>query len=82
MEHSCGASGSLYHNGDSAFFPVPASDGDGDALALFIQTEDHELTRLGVTRHQRGLDLEEADGFCLVQESFAYYLIHQNTSIL
>ena len=82
VEHSCGASGSLYHNGDSAFFPVPAGDGDGDALALFIQTEDHELTRLGVTRHQRGLDLEEADGFCLVQESFAYYLIHQNTSIL
>ena len=81
VEHLCGASRSLHHDGDGALFPVPTGNRNGNTLALLIQTEDHKLTRLGVTRHTRSLDLEEADGLCLVQKSFCYDLIHQNTSI-
>ena len=81
MEHLRGAAGGLHHDGDGALFSVPARYGDGDTLALLIQTEDNELTRLRMLCDKRSFDLEQADSLCLVQKALSYYLIHLSTSI-
>ena len=81
VEHLRGAAGGLHHDGDGALFSVPARYGDGDTLALLIQTEDDELTRLRMLCDKRSFDLEQADSLCLVQKALGYYLIHLSTSI-
>ena len=81
MEHLRGAARGLHHDGDSALLAVPVRDGDGDALALLIQAEDDKLTGLRVPGGQGRLDLEQADGLGVVEETLGYYLVHGNTSI-
>ena len=82
MEHPGGAARGLHHDGDGALLTIPVRDGDGDALALLIQTEDDELAGLRVPGGQRRLDLEQADGLGVVEETLGYYLVHGNTSIV
>ena len=48
--------GGLHHDGDGALFSVPARYGDGDTLALLIQTEDDELTRLRMLCDKRSFE--------------------------
>ena len=80
VEHFRGAAGRLNHDGNGALFPVIARDGDGNAFALLIQTEDDKLTRLRMARDQGRFNLKQANGLCIVEKSFGYYFIHFSTS--
>ena len=80
VQHLGGAAGSLYHNGYGALFAVIACYGNRSTLALLIQTEDDELTCLGVLCDQRSFDLEQANALCIVQKSFLYDFKHLVTS--
>ena len=80
VQHFGGAAGSLYHNGNGAFFAVIACYGNRSTLALLIQTEDDELTCLRVLCDQRSFDLEQANALCIVQKSFLYDFKHLITS--
>src|ERR1035437_5152364 len=49
----------LDHQRDGAFFGVEVGDGEGNALALLIEHDDHKLPRLGGFGHQRVAHLQQ-----------------------
>ena len=57
-----GSAHGLDDNGHSALLAVVVVDGDGDALADLVHTQDDELPRLRLLRHHGGLDLIEDHG--------------------
>ena len=66
----------LDHDGDGAGFPVIVGDGQGDALAVLVQTQDDELSGQALFGDQRGLDDELNDRAGLIQWPFAYNRKH------
>ena len=76
VQHFGGAAGGLHHDGDGALFPVIAGNGHGDALALLIQAEDHELTGPGVACDVGCFDLEEANRLRIVEKTLGNYFVH------
>ena len=65
----------LENDGDSALLTVKTGDGQRDALAILIHTQDDELTGLSLLGDQGSLDLQQGDGG--VQGLFRYDAIHK-----
>ena len=55
-ERLCGCADLLEDDGDRAVFAVKIRDGERNALALCADTQDDELTRLGLARNVRRVD--------------------------
>ena len=76
VQHFRGAAGGLHHDRDGSLFAVVTRDGDRYALALLVQPEDHELAGLRVAGDERRLDLKEANGLRVVEETLGHYFVH------
>ena len=65
----------LENDGNSAFLPVVAGDGQGNTLTHLIDAENDELAGLGLAGHEGGLDLQQTDAG--VEILFAHDLVHK-----
>ena len=75
-----GRADGLDNDGDRALLAVVIVDGDGDALAVFIHTQNDELTGLRLLRHHRRLDLVQDHR--RFQGFFSYDFVHAVSSFL
>ena len=74
-----GGAHGLHDDGHGALFPIIVVDGDGDTLAVFIHTQDDELTRLRLPGHHGRLDLIQDHG--RLQGCFRNNAVHMISSL-